>query len=50
MKKPVYTAVKNLLFTEIRIGNTAATTAIFMIGFGEKKKEENHIKAEETNE
>jgi hypothetical protein len=50
MKKPVHTAVKNSLFMGIRTGNTAATTAIYTIGFGEKKKEENHIKVEETNE
>ena len=50
MKKPAYTVVKDSLLTEIRIENTAATTAIYMTGFGEKKKEENHIKAEEINE
>lgn len=50
MKRHVYTAVKNLKPTEIRTGNTAAMTVIYMIGSGEKKKEENHTKVEEMNE
>jgi hypothetical protein len=44
MKRLVYTVVKNLKPMEIRTGNTAAMTVIYTIGFGEKKKEESHIK------
>ena len=38
MKKPVSTAVRLSLPMEIRTGNIAATTAMYMTVSGEKKK------------